>query len=638
MVEKIQSYYGRLPVRLVLGSNTFTANEAFITNSVKTGEHFEENSKFMKYLHSELVRSSSCDTSDDSRRSRSKKKRKDKKKSSRDISRRYRSRSRRRSSRSERRSSSRSDVSVSPSHHRDPKRRKVEGGQRRSRSSRSGEMEKTLNTTAILEDEEDSDCIQILEENSPARERTRSLEADSLKQIEEERDLYLDRPNNHPEYGRMWENFWYKKNEEFSVRGIDISSVDLTSEWRQVWKKFIEDETERKISARRPELASISRSEDVTLSESDSEASVSPEEVNVLSLLQLLAKLSVSLLLSLQEKISRMKETALNMEGDSYGSSQLLIDDEECFNLLDQAAETLKLKLDNKEVAEEDSTVVKITLQQISVFMRKSSCQRSDILEIDTAASGPAQQRDNSRVLRMSIAKTIQKDLQTRGRRVSQLELDSLVEAEYMRVKYKIPHNKGNLLDASYPSSSISDSPSRSSTSSATNSSQSDLFSVYNTNNSQTSQPHIDIDWGNVMKGINHINRSAKAPGVQAHQHGGGRAQADPTSGGQGGVQTYQQQGGAAGVHQHRGGVFHSNPPRFMTTTTHTFPNHNTQRPRKSSSDNEMLSDSDLASLMNNYDHLKPDERNQLKACLGELETLDPRKIERMKKILLQRR
>ena len=207
-----------------------------------------------------------------------------------------------------------------------------------------------------------------------------------------------------------------------------------------------------------------------------------------------------------------------------------------------------------------------------------------------------------------------------------------------MRVKYKIPHNKGKLLDASYPSFSISDSPSRSSTSSATNSSQSDLFSVYNTNNSQTSQPHIDIDWGNVMKGINNINRSAKAPGVQDHQHGGVRAQADPSSGGQGGFQTYQQQGGAAGVHQHRGGVFHSNPPRFMTTTTHTFPSHNAQRPRKSSSDNEMLSDSDLASLMNNYDHLKPDERNQLKACLGELETLDPRKIERMKKILFQRR
>ena len=50
----------------------------------------------------------------------------------------------------------------------------------------------------------------------------------------------------------------------------------------------------------------------------------------------------------------------------------------------------------------------------------------------------PAQSQD-SKLLRLSIAKTIQKQLWARGKQVSELELNSLVDAEYQRVLHKIP-------------------------------------------------------------------------------------------------------------------------------------------------------------------------------------------------------
>ena len=39
---------------------------------------------------------------------------------------------------------------------------------------------------------------------------------------------------------------------------------------------------------------------------------------------------------------------------------------------------------------------------------------------------------------------------------------------------------------------------------------------------------------------------------------------------------------------------------------------------------------------MANFDQLSQEEKNKLVACMGELEALDPRKVERIKRIMFQ--
>ena len=39
---------------------------------------------------------------------------------------------------------------------------------------------------------------------------------------------------------------------------------------------------------------------------------------------------------------------------------------------------------------------------------------------------------------------------------------------------------------------------------------------------------------------------------------------------------------------------------------------------------------------MANFDQLRQEEKNKLIACLGELEALDPRKVERIKRIIFR--
>merc|ERR1712098_858190 len=58
--------------------------------------------------------------------------------------------------------------------------------------------------------------------------------------------------------------------------------------------------------------------------------------------------------------------------------------------------------------------------------------------EVRVLSQIPAQSQD-FKLLRLSIAKTIQKQLRARGKQVSELELSSLVDAEYQRVLHKIP-------------------------------------------------------------------------------------------------------------------------------------------------------------------------------------------------------
>merc|ERR1719447_151425 len=119
------------------------------------------------------------------------------------------------------------------------------------------------------------------------------------------------------------------------------------------------------------------------------------------------------------------------------------MEEEECFTLMDQAVETLKLKLSDKKVSELELPAVRIAIHQISVFLSQSSRERSEILELESPAPS---QSHHSKLLRLSITKTVRKELQTRGRQVPEMELSSLVEAEYQRVVHNIPHRNPRLL------------------------------------------------------------------------------------------------------------------------------------------------------------------------------------------------
>ena len=500
--------------------------------------------------------------------------------------------------------------------------------QRRSRSaSRSPEKEKTP-----TEEEEEEEVIQALEEDTPTdqhRERVRRLqlreEGAALAQLAKERGEYYKNSNSHPKYTEMWESFWFLKNKNLSVQGIDITTVDLTPEWQKTWKKFVDKENMKKVKAKKAEIAmkynQILRdpsrlteteptAEVITLSESESEEELPDtppppppqifktdevklddsldqprqrqqarpqEEVKVLSLLNLLLHLQLSSkgLLSSCDRISHLREVALNKESERYDSSQELLHDFECFNLLDLAAETLKTKLDHKEVPELHSPVVKIALEQISIFQKKSSCQKSDILEIERHS--PIR-TDDSSVLKLSITKKIERELQARGKTLSPKEIKSLVDAEYVREKHKLPSNVQNTIKLQPPPSPpLYPGPSHSH-------SNNELFSAYSSDLPvqqavSTGSAHSPLDWTNIMRGIQSIQYKANVGFIQN---------------------------------------IHSVPS----------PDNNQNSERSD------LPDAELANLLMKFDELDDNQKQLLIYQMRELDTVDPEKVRRINKLV----
>ena len=577
MVEKVEAYYGRLAVNLVMGGKTYAANEKLITDTIKSGRHFNEDSRFLSFLYKELK----FEPKDEERTAGRRRRRS----SSSDESR-GKSRSSKKKNKKERKRSGERSVS----------------GERRRRRRRSD----SVGVTSRGEDD-----IIILESPSPSpvpvpevshhQGQFEKEEETALRHLTTEREFYSKHPNKHPKYAEMWAAFWMKKNEEFQARGIDINTVDIKPEWLRVFDKFITEENQEKFESKKSELAvkrrNNSRCEIIMLSgESDSEWPSPPprvsdqripdhrrlrkpqeeEEVKVLTLLNFLSQLSSKHLFSaaIRDKVSQIRETAFSMEADVYGSSQLLLHNGDCFNLMDQAGEALKLKHRERKVGELDLSVVNLALGQIAVFLRTSSCQKSDILEIETVS--PIE-KDNSRVLKISISKTIERELKNSGKVVSKQELESLVEAEFARVKYKIPTTASSLRNITLQSSSSSSSTSSSSE-------QSNLFSAYS-DHPRSVSPSSSIDWTNVMKGVSTAQSSRDPRRVQPRPVE--KIPAKPTA------------------------------------------NNGGQSP-------DILTDSELAALMANFDQLRQEEKNKLIACMGELEALDPRKVERIKRIVFQ--
>ena len=440
-MQVIEEYYGRLPVKLVIGANTFLTNEKLITTSIRQEKHFQEDQMFMSLLNNKLSVERPRNLSEDYSRKR--------KKTRGDHSRSQERRKARRGS---------PPASVSPSSSPSPPPPRSRDSRRR-REERKGKetIEEDSTTTVTIEED---DVIEIVEDTTCSR---RGKEESAIQQVEKEENMFLDKPSLHPKYQAKWERFWHEKHKELSSQGIDISEVSLIPEWRTVWRRFIKAESKRKIA----ELTT---------------QSAPGEEVRVLSLLHLLSRLSSNQeLLPFSKRIANVKERALTMERERFGSSQEMVEEEECFTLIDQAMETLKLKLSEKKVTEQEVPAVRIAIQQTSLFLSQSSRERSDVLELESQALAQSQ---DSKLLRMSIAKTIQKELRARAKSVSELELNSIVEAEYQRVVHKIPRPSPQPSVQAPPPSSLS--------------STGELFSAYSSNSKE-------IDWSSVMKGVQNI-------------------------------------------------------------------------------------------------------------------------------------
>ena len=443
IVQVIEEYYGRLPVKLVIGDNTFSANEKLIISSIRHEKHFQEDQMFISLLNNNLSVERPRNLSEDYSRKRMKTRG--------DCS---QSQDRRKERRGLSPASLSSSPSPPPQRSRDPRRRRQTREQQR-------KIEEDSTTTIAIEED---DVIEIVGDTTCSR---RGKEESAIQQVEREENMFLDKPSLHPKYQTMWERFWHEKHKELSHQGIDISDVSLIAEWRTVWRRFIKAESRRKI-------AELTNQSDLG------------EEVRVLSLLHLLSRFSsIQELLPFTKQIAKVKERALTMESKRFGSSQEMVEEEECFTLMDQSMETLKLKLSEKKVPEQEVPAVRIAIQQISLFLSKSSRERSDVLELTIQA--PAQSQ-KSKLLRLSIAKTIQKELRARAKTVSELELNSLVEAEYQRVVQKIP--------------CPSPQPSVPAPIPTTLSSNGELFSAYSSNSKE-------IDWSSVMKGVQSIQSRA---------------------------------------------------------------------------------------------------------------------------------
>ena len=207
----------------------------------------------------------------------------------------------------------------------------------------------------------------------------------ALKELSEEKQKYMSRPNDHSLYEKNWEKFWKKKCKE---HGGKIKNIDLKEEWRQVWMDYLDSEYRKKMNDKKRELRKkwgLSEDEDinkktsdvVTLSESDKDDDdivelkyppppevhsvpstskvsvdvdikpsitsdqkikaesgsslpsyeVPSDELNVLSLLKILSALqNKGLVFGLSDKIEQAKSFALKLEDKRHGDSQLMVD------------------------------------------------------------------------------------------------------------------------------------------------------------------------------------------------------------------------------------------------------------------------------------------------------------------------
>ena len=480
--------------------------------------------------------------------------------------------------------------------------------------------------------------------------RVRFLKEEGLavEKLVQEKKEFIYTPTKHAKYKKQWELFYRRKEKELGAGAV--KKMDLKKPWSKCWGEFLEEEFKQKCATKKRELEIKYRiksldnriqGETVTLSGSESDdevvelkdepaplppeivsqpstsktklvekgksqADIKPnlssilpkvnvkvenpkyqvpdDELNVLSLLKILMALSSKGLLD-SERVKKMQDFALTLEDGRFGSSQMLVDEKECFNTVDQAGESLRVKLNMGQVPEIHKKPVHLALDQIRLFIAKSSCQRSDILEV--ANFSPLRSEDLGET-KMKIAKTIEQELRNCNSVVTQEEFNKLVEAEYVRVKYKMSSK------ASSSKASSIHYPQQAPHASVSQMSQPSVGELFNTYLNPPPAPHFPP-----------ASRFPQAPaGIQPVDWG----------------QICRALEVAKSLDQRR------SPPRAVPSV------------QKQPVQSAVLEEEEIVSLIRNINQLDESSQLELKNHMKELERLDPGKVQRIKKRIIDMR
>lgn len=362
-----------------------------------------------------------------------------------------------------------------------------------------------------------------------------------LEELNKEKERFYKSPSSHPRYQDEWNHFWKNQHDSLSsvtmVGGAEMSKI-IEAKWVIHWKEFFDAKHESKMQERRRRLMTSNKvtisdiektmlklsqeetmlkqkplAEDViTLDDSSDEdngnvtvadtmqnnmgnkntSETSSEDASLLATLRLLASLDSggSLGEGLGTKLSQLKDAALTLESGQYGSSEGLVRERECSNLLDHARERLALRIDQGRIGPGQKPAARLALENLRVLLgRVGVDEREEVLEVDTVGSAEA-----------AIRRKVELELGAARRKVSSQDMAALIEAERVRARLSLGSGSASAFNSQHPSAA-----------SGLNM-NSNLFSVYPTNQPNVQQP--PFDW----TAVNNIFNNQHSGSLQQQQ------------------------------------------------------------------------------------------------------------------------
>ena len=68
-----------------------------------------------------------------------------------------------------------------------------------------------------------------------------------ISSINRKKDIYDKRPEDHPNYGEEWRDFWERRYKEVKDEGMDAENHDYKTEWIPFWGKRVEELFENEV-------------------------------------------------------------------------------------------------------------------------------------------------------------------------------------------------------------------------------------------------------------------------------------------------------------------------------------------------------------------------------------------------------
>ena len=125
---------------------------------------------------------------------------------------------------------------------------------------------------------------------------------------------------------------------------------------------------------------------------------------------------------------------------EEFGASMKMVHDPAFSKLMDSSRETLQMKMTSGQIEGKHMQVARICIDNITILMQQSNCDRDEVLAVASADAGPkavlapSEMDPREHAIRQAIAQTIAADFAKDGREISGGELAQLVDVEYRRV------------------------------------------------------------------------------------------------------------------------------------------------------------------------------------------------------------